>query len=98
MSEVDSLNECIEGGRCSAVLFKLKGCPSCAEMKEKLDDIGLEYSEQEIDGNTLNEFQRDTVPFLHVSGKENGVDDFVIENETMERIKEKLGKIEIPDD
>lgn len=101
MSEVDALNECIETGKCSAVLFKLKGCPSCEEMREKLDDLGLEYGEREVDDSDLRHFNRNTVPFLHVSQNkedDNDQSDLVIENETIERIREKLGSLEIPDD
>ncbi len=98
MSDVDSLNECIDNGKCSAVLFKMTGCPYCVEMKEKLDDLGVEYQEREIDEMTLNRLHRETVPFLRISSNDDDSEDVVIENEAIERIREKLGRIEIPDD
>jgi hypothetical protein len=68
-------------------------------MKEKLDVIGLEYDEKEIDESSLELFQRSTVPFLHVSrnGEDDG-NDLVIENDTIERIKRNLGLLEILDE
>ena len=32
-------------------LYKLPGCPYCAKVERKLDDLGLEYVEHEVPGS-----------------------------------------------
>lgn len=86
-NDIDSLNECIDEGRCKSTLFKLDGCPSCIEMKEKLDALGVEYDERDIDAGSLTRFRRKTVPFLYV---EDEGEEIIIENESIERIRKKL--------
>lgn len=84
---IDSLNECIENGKCNATLFKINNCIYCKELKEKLDKLGIEYEEQEIDEIILDKFKRQTVPFLKVS---NDSDDEIFENEDLDSLRRKL--------
>jgi len=88
---LESLNECIESGECKVTFFKLDSCSHCKEMKQKLDQIGVEYDEEEIDTSTLEEFNRETVPFLQV--KRENDEDIILENEDRETLREKLSHL-----
>lgn len=87
---IESLNDCIESGECRATFFRLSGCGHCDDMRGKLDRIGVEYDEQEIDESVLDEFDRRTVPFLRVR---DGDGDAVFENEDIETLRGKLSRI-----
>lgn len=88
---LESLTECIDNGECKIILHKMESCIYCQEMKQKLDRLGIEYAEEEIDEETLEEFNRQTVPFLQV--KRDNEEDIVFENEDIETLKEKLSRL-----
>ena len=90
---IESLNECIENGDCKAILHKMSHCSYCSEMKEKLDEIGVEYEEQEEDSLSLEEFNRKTVPFLEI--KRGYEDDIILENEEKSILREKLSRVRL---
>lgn len=90
---IESLNECIENGKCNATLFKLNDCIYCKEMKEKLDILGIDYEEREIDEFVLDEFKRKTVPFLKISKESD--DDIIFENEDIDSLRRKLENFDV---
>ena len=76
-------------------LFSLRGCPFCAKVKQKLDDLGLEYESREVPAN-----KRDRTEVKEVSGqtgvpvlvdRDNGVTGMAESDDIVAYLKETYG-------
>lgn len=86
--DIDGLVNCIQQGKCKSTLYQQEGCPHCDELKEKLDELGIPYDEQEIDGELIESLNLTEVPLLRISPE--GEEDIFIQNEDLDVIKRRF--------
>lgn len=66
-------------GDVSVIIYTMKGCPHCKELKKKLDNLNVEYFDRDIDEYSdeyklfVEVTDNDLVPSLLIL-EENGVD------------------------
>lgn len=90
MSEEKSLYDCIVDGDCTATLLTMKGCSYCPELRGKLEEIDLPFNERVVNDEDIEKLHIMHVPILKIDSEEYE-EPIIIENETLEKIKKKLG-------
>ena len=86
--DIDELVDCIREGKCKSTLYQQEGCPHCDELKEKLDELGIPYDEQEIDEEIIDSLGLTEVPLLRISPEDD--EDIFIENDDLDVIKRRF--------
>jgi glutaredoxin len=88
--DIDELVDCIQQGKCKSTLYRQEGCPHCDDLKEKLDELGIPYNEQEIDDELVESLDLTEVPLLRISPEDE--EDIFIQNDDLDVIKRRFDK------
>jgi glutaredoxin len=56
------IRKCVEDEECKVTLYKIDGCEGCEMMEEKLDELGIPYTEKDVTANVCKRTGLDSVP------------------------------------
>jgi len=71
MSKKDEIKKCSDDGNCVILLYELRGCPHCEDMKKELEGDRIDYILRRATKELARETGIHTAPQLHVITKDD---------------------------